>query len=124
MASHERDPKALLVRAYPPEDQKPDLQKTENEKSQSERERREATETVRNIVLVCNFFQELGTAMNHETLDEKYLWDVFGALVIDYGVKLRPFVSAYRIKKDRNTLLQDVLSLVDKMKDLDNKYRK
>jgi hypothetical protein len=118
------EPKALLNRAYKPEGQDSDSGKTSAEQAKSEEARKDGNETVVNIVLVCNFFQELGTAMNHESLDEKYLWDVFGALVIDYGQKLRPFIVEFRIKKQRETLLQDFLLLVAKMKELDKKYRR
>src|ERR1700754_2400759 len=49
---------------------------------------KEALQTIKAIRVFCNFFQELGTAEKHGTLNQEYLWDVFGAAVTKYGEEL------------------------------------
>lgn len=115
------DAKALMDRAIDPYSQKLESLKTEDEKSVSERAR-EATATVKSIRVFCNFFQQLGTAEKHDTLDEGYMWDSFGALVTKYGEELKPFVEELRIRRHRPQLMQEFLYLSDKMKELNKKY--
>jgi hypothetical protein len=110
--------KALLDRAAYLDGQEVDSQKAATEKSALVTPREEARQTVQNIRVFCNFFQELGTAVKHDTLDE----DVFGAVVKKYGEELRPFVEELRVRLQRPQLMQEFVSLVDKMKELDQKY--
>jgi len=116
------DPKALMDRAKDLESVNSDAQKTETKESEAAKAREEAAMTVQNIRVFCNFFQELGTAVKHDTLDEHYMWDVFGAVVKRYGEELRPFVDELRLRLGRPQLMQEFLSLVDTMKKLDKKY--
>lgn len=113
--------KSLLDRAIDPHSQKPEALKTEKEKFESEKAR-EAAEIVRSIRVFCNFFQELGTAEKHRTLDEAYMWDVFGAIVTKYGEELKPYVEEVRARRQRPQLFQEFLTLADKMKELNKKY--
>lgn len=115
------DAKALFDRAVDPYSQKPESQKTDAEKLESERARK-AEETVKNIRIFCNFFQELGTAEKYGTLEEEYMWDVFGAAVTKYGEELRPFVEELRVRRQRPLLMQEFLLPADKMKELNRKY--
>ncbi|SRR6266446_822475 len=118
------DPRALMDRAKYADNEELYSLKTDAEKSESEKMRDDARKTVQNIRVFCNFFQELGTAMKHDTLDEEYMWDVFGAVVMKYGVELRPFVEELRVRLQRPQLMQEFILLVDKMKELDKEYRK
>ena len=76
----------------------------------------------RNIRTFVNFFQELGVAMKHETLNEEYLWDVFGGLVLRYGNLLKPYIEETRIQLNRPKVLQEFTKLVELMESLDKKY--
>ena len=115
------DAKSLMNRAVDPYSQKLESQKTEEEKTASAKAR-QAAEIVKSIRVFCNFFQELGTAEKHNTLDESYMWDDFGAAVTKYGEELKPFVEELRIRRHRPQLLQEFLSLTEKMKELNKKY--
>jgi hypothetical protein len=112
---------SLMDRAVDPHSQKPESSKTTKEKLESKKARA-AAETVKSIRVFCNFFQELGTAEKHRTLDEGYMWDVFGAAVSKYGEELKPFIEELRVRRQRPQLLQEFLSLTDKMKELNEKY--
>lgn len=83
---------------------------------------KEASETIKRILVFCNFFQELGTAEKRHTLDEGYMWDVFGGIIRKYGEELRPFVEELRARRQRQTLLQEFTALTEKMRKLDEKY--
>lgn len=113
--------KSLMDRAVDPHSQKPESSKTDEEKLESEKAR-EAAVTVKSIRVFCNFFQELGTAEKHRTLDEGYMWDVFGAIATKYGKELRPYVDEVRVRRQRPQLFQEFLSLTDKIKELNKKY--
>jgi hypothetical protein len=113
--------KSLMDRAVDPHSQKPGESKTQKEKLESEKAR-EAASTVKSIRIFCNFFQELGTAEKHNTLDEGYMWDVFGAAVTKYGEELNPFIEEMRGRRQRPQLYQEFLSLSDRMKELNKKY--
>jgi hypothetical protein len=115
------DVKSLMDHAVDPHSQKPESQKTHTEKVESAKAK-EATETVKSIRVFCNFFQELGTAEKHGTLDEGYMWDVFGGIVKKYGEELKPFVEELRVRKQRPQIMQEFSSLTEKMKALDEKY--
>ncbi|MDX6500481.1 MAG: hypothetical protein QOG23_3741 [Blastocatellia bacterium] len=115
------DAKSLMDRAFDPYSQKLELQKTEEEKLASAKAR-EAAEIVKSIRVFCNFFQELGTAEKHYTLDEGYMWDAFGALVTKYGEELKPFVEELRVRRHRPQLMQEFFALTIKMKELNKKY--
>lgn len=81
-----------------------------------------ADEVATNLRLFANFFQELGTAMKHDTLHERYAWDVFGALVVRYEADLRPYVEEIRRRRGRPQLYEDFSALADRMRALDRKY--
>jgi len=115
------DAKSLMARAVDPYSQKPESQKTNEEKLASEKAR-DAAKIVQNIRVFCNFFQELGTAEKHDTLDEGYMWDVFGAAVTKYGEELKPFIEELRVRRQRPQLMQEFLTLTEKMKELNKKY--
>jgi hypothetical protein len=115
------DAKSLMDRAVDPYSQKPESQKTEEEKLASAKAKK-AAETVKSIRVFCNFFQELGTAYKHNTLDEGYMWDTFGAGVTKYGEELKPFVEELRVRRHRQQLYQEFSALTDKMKELNKKY--
>lgn len=115
------DPRTLMNRSIDPYSEKPESQKTEAEKLESEKAKK-AAEKVKNIRVFCNFFQELGTAVKHDTVDEEYMWDVFGAAVTLYGEQLRQFVEELRVRRHRPELMQEFLLLIDKMKELNKKY--
>ena len=115
------DAKSLMARAVDPYSQKPESQKTNEEKLASEKAR-DAAKIVQNIRVFCNFFQELGTAEKHDTLDEGYMWDVFGAAVTKYGEELKPFIEELRVRRQRPQLMQEFLLLTGKMKELNKKY--
>jgi hypothetical protein len=110
-----------MDRAVDPYSQKLESQKNEEEKSASVKAR-EAIEIVKSIRVFCNFFQELGTAEKHHTLDEGYMWDDFGAAVTKYGEELKPFILELRVRRHRPQLMQEFLTLTDKMKELNEKY--
>jgi hypothetical protein len=111
----------LMERAVDPYSHKPDSEKTEEEKAVSAKAR-EAADVVINVRVFCNFFQELGTAYKRGTLDEAYMWDLFGGIVTKYGEELRPFVEELRIRRQRPQLYQEFLSLTERMKELNEKY--
>lgn len=111
-----------MDRAAFPDGQEVESQTAATEKSALVTSRDDARQSFQNIRGVCNFFQELGTAIKHDTLDEEYMWDVFGAIVKKYGEELRPFVEELRVRLQRPQLMQEFLSLVDTMKELDKKY--
>lgn len=111
-----------------------ELQEAEAENEESEKPSKKETiksikppkpeEIFEDVRLYCNFFQELGTAVTNDTLDEKYMWDVFGYNVKRYGEKLKPFIEEVRKQEKRETLFKEVFYLIDKMKKLDEKYDK
>ena len=113
--------KALMDRAVDPYSHKSESEKTEEEKSVSAKAE-DAAETVKNLRVFCNFFQELGTAYKRGTLDEGYMWDLFRALVTKYGEELKPYVEELRVRRKRQQLYQEFLLLADKMKKLNEKY--
>ncbi|HEX8353709.1 MAG TPA: hypothetical protein VF611_12460 [Pyrinomonadaceae bacterium] len=113
--------KSLMDRAIDPHSQKPESSKTKEETLESEKAGKAAA-TFKSIRVFCNFFQELGTAEKHHTLDEGYMWDVFGAGVTKYGGELKPFVEELRVRRQRPQLLKEFLSLTEKMKELNKKY--
>jgi hypothetical protein len=115
------DVKSLMDRAVDPHSPKTESQKTDAEKVESAKAK-EAAATVKNIRVFCNFFQELGTAEKHRTLDEGYMWDVFGGIVTRYGEELKPFIEELRVRKRRPQIMQEFSSLTDKMKELDKKH--
>lgn len=77
----------------------------------------EARVAVRDLRTFTNFFQELGTAMKHGTLDEEYVWDVFGGLVVRYGDELQPFVREHRRHTGRMTLYSDFDWLIERIRE-------
>lgn len=79
-------------------------------------------EMIRDVKLFAAFFQELGVAMRHEILDERYTWDVFGSLAKRYGQELQPFIAEARRRAKRPTLYQDLDYLVARMRELDEQY--
>ena len=91
-------------------------------KDRTSLEGKEAGITLRNIRVFTNFFQEIGAAMKHETLDDEYLWDVFGGIVRRYGLELKPFVDETRIQLKRPAAYRDFTELVGKMEQLEKKY--
>ncbi len=115
------DVKSLMDRAVDPYSKNPEPQKTGEGKLESA-EAEEAATIVKSIRVFCNFFQELGTAEKHGTLDEGYMWDVFGGIVNKYGEELKPFVEELRVRKQRPQIMQEFSSLTNKMKELDKKY--
>jgi hypothetical protein len=114
-------PKSLMDSAVDPHSREPEASKTEKEKLESKKAA-EAAATVNSIRVFCNFFQELGTAEKHHTLDEGYMWDVFGAAVTKYGEELKPFIEEMRVRRQRPQLYQEFLSLTERMKKLNEKY--
>lgn len=115
------DVRSLMDRAVDPHSQKPEKQKTDAEKLESAHAK-EAADTVKSIRVFCNFFQELGTAEKHRTLDEGYMWDVFGSMVTKYGGELKPYVEEVRVRRQRPQLFQEFLSLTAKMNELNKKH--
>ena len=81
-----------------------------------------ALETIETLRVFANFFQELAAAMRHESLDDEYLWDVFGFIASDYGRKLQPFIHEIRRAKGREKLYQDFDDLIQIMVELETKY--
>lgn len=76
----------------------------------------DATQTRSDLRLLTNFYQELGTAMRHRTLDRRYAWGVFGGLVKRHWADLRAYVFYVRYESDRATLLEDFECLAARMR--------
>jgi len=55
-----------------------------------------AKQAVKAIRTFAKFFQELGTAMKHGTLEAAYAWDLFGSAVHHYMRGLRAFIDETR----------------------------
>ena len=72
--------------------------------------------------LIANFFQELGAAFDNESLDEKYLWQVFGSLVTRYHRDLAPFLKGMRNRANNQDLYEDFDQLADKMLNLKMRF--
>jgi hypothetical protein len=70
----------------------------------------------------ANFFQGLGTAFKHKTVDEQYTWDNFGDLVPYYWKQLEEHIIVFREHRKRQTLYQDFQFLAKEMTRLDRKY--
>lgn len=81
-------------------------------------------ETFRDIEalrLFANFFQELGTAYKHRTINRRYIWDVFGSLVLRYAEILAPYVCDMRDHRQRQTLYIDFELMVESIQRMDAK---
>lgn len=76
------------------------------------------------VVVFANFFQELATAFEHHTVEERYTWDVFGSLIRNYWTQLQPFVNAMRTVNGRPTLYETFEQLAQRMEALDAKRRR
>jgi len=70
---------------------------------------------------VANFFQELGAAAKHGTLNDAYCWDVFGGLITNYWQLLSPYVFEMRYRRGRPTLWNDFEALANQMQQQDAK---
>ncbi|MEM8781848.1 MAG: gamma-glutamylcyclotransferase family protein [Planctomycetota bacterium] len=76
----------------------------------------EATQIRSDLRLLTNFYQELGTAMRHQTLDRRYAWGVFGGLIKRHWLDLRAYVFYARYDSERETLLEDFEWLAAQMR--------
>ena len=74
------------------------------------------------ILVVCNIFQELGTAYKHRIVKRDYIWDVFGAFIRNYWRQLSPFILELRKLRHRHTLFQDFEDLAARMAKIDKRY--
>ncbi len=69
--------------------------------------------------LLSSFFQELGTAYKHRTVNRTYVWDVFGRLILKYGRELSPFICESREYHQRPTLYIDFERMAQDMEKTD-----
>ncbi len=76
------------------------------------------------LIVFTNFFQELATAFKHKTIEEDYTWDVFGALVRNYWIRLQPFVVAMRTVNERPLLYEGFEQLAGRMETIDDKRQR
>lgn len=68
---------------------------------------------------LTNYFQEFGTAIKHGMLDERYAFDLLGGVCIRYANDLEPYILATRVERNRTKLYAEVLSLRQRMLELD-----
>ncbi len=73
------------------------------------------------VRVFANFFQELSTALQHDTLSKAYIWDVFGGLVKRYWKELQPYIEVTRKLDQRPTLFCDFEALANEMEKIDAK---
>ncbi len=76
------------------------------------------------LVVFTNFFQELATAFEHNTIAEKYTWDVFGLLLRHYWRQLQPYVLAMRKAHERPTLYEGFERIAGRMHKFDGKHNR
>jgi hypothetical protein len=84
----------------------------------------EAQRDLEALRLFSSFFQELGTAYKHGTVNRAYIWDVFGRLILTYGKELAPFVCESRIQVNRSVLYIDFEYLAEDIQKMDAKKQK
>jgi hypothetical protein len=68
---------------------------------------------------MANYFQEFGTALKIDSLDEHYAHELLGAVCIRYATSLKPFILESRIRKQRPQVYEEVFSLKARMELLD-----
>lgn len=103
--------------------QRSDLQNIPNGQSaeESKKQSEDAIETIANLRTLANFFQEFGTALQIDSVDEQYAYALAGGICIRYGDQLRPFIEASRVHNKRTQAYSEVSYLYSRMNEIDRK---
>jgi hypothetical protein len=75
------------------------------------------------IERVPNFFEDLGSMLRHELLDEQLIYDLFSYHVKGWYVVCEPYFVWLRGKKKDYSLFEDFKALYERMMDLEAKER-
>jgi len=78
-----------------------------------------ALKTVSQLRTMANFFQEFGTAIKIDSLNERYAHELLGAVCIRYATSLEPFIMETRKRRQHQLAYQEVFSLKSRMESLD-----
>lgn len=73
-------------------------------------------QTIQDLKIFANFFQELGTALKYKSVDKEYMFDNFGGLVTKYHQGLKPFIEKMREKNKQKSLYDGFEELYNKVK--------
>ncbi len=110
--------KQLLDDAMDPEANLADMALSDQQKLRRAHAQK-SDEIAREFRIFANFFQQLGTALKHDTVPVDYAWDVFGALAQRYRKDLKGYIEEMRIRRERPTLYQEFDLFVNRMAKMD-----
>jgi len=68
---------------------------------------------------IANYFQEFGTALKVDSLNEQYAHELLGAVCVRYATSLEPFIFETRKRLQRPQAYEEVFLLKSRMESLD-----
>lgn len=88
----------------------------------SARPAQEALDTVSRLRTLTNYFQEFGTALKADSLNERYAHELLGPVCVRYATSLKPFILETRNRRPQQPqAYEEVFLLKSRMETLDNK---
>lgn len=82
----------------------------------------DALDTVAKLRTMTNYFQEFGTALKADSLNERYAHELLGAVCVRYATSLRPFILETRNRRvNQPKAYEEVFLLKSRMESLDNR---
>ena len=75
----------------------------------------QALKMVSKLRTMANYFQEFGTALKADSLNERYAHELLGAVCVRYATSLEPFINEFRKRQQQPKAFEEVFSLKSKM---------
>lgn len=93
----------------------------ERSRSKEQAESKDAKAMIAKLRTMANFFQEFGSAIKLDSVNEEYAQVLLGSVCVRYGESLEPFIRETRLERGRPNVYEEVFLLSERMDQIDEK---
>lgn len=83
----------------------------------------QALKIVSKLRTMANYFQEFGTALKVDSLNERYAHELLGSVCVRYATSLKPFILEARKRRQQPQAYEEVFLLKSRMESLDKEHQ-